>query len=161
MPHSDDHPRLLPSFIDRLLDPESMGGRLAGYDHRQMLDAIRVDVENLLNARLTAGDLPAEFRETARSLVTFGLPDLSAFDVSARTARDGLARVVVAAIERFEPRLRKVRVSVLDDKTKGGLSVRFRIEAELNVDPAPEVGFETVLELTTGRATVTPSGAAG
>ena len=49
---------------------------------------------------------------------------------------------------------------MIDDKSKGGLSIRFRIEAELNVDPAPEVGFETVLELTTGRATVTPSGTA-
>ena len=161
MPPPAEHPRLLPSFIDRLLDPESMGGRLAGYDHMQMMDAVRGDVEDLLNARLTATDLPPEFEETAKSLVAFGLPDLSGYDVSTRASRDGLARVVITAIERFEPRLRRVRVSVIDDKSKGGLSIRFRIEAELNVDPAPEVGFETVLELTTGRATVTPSGTAG
>ena len=160
MPPPAEHPRLLPSFIDRLLDPESMGGRLAGYDHRQMMDAVRADIEDLLNARLTAADLPPEFEETAKSLVAFGLPDLSGYDVSTRASRDGLARVVITAIERFEPRLRRVRVSVIDDKSKGGLSIRFRIEAELNVDPAPEVGFETVLELTTGRATVTPSGTA-
>jgi type VI secretion system protein ImpF len=158
MPTSD-HPRLLPSFVDRLLDPESMGGRLAGYDHRQMMDAVRADLEDLLNARLTATDLPPEFEQTAQSLVTFGLPDLSGYDVSAARARTDLAAVVTRAVERFEPRLRRVRVSVLDDKTKGGLSIRFRVEAELNVDPAPEVGFETVLELTTGRATVSAPGA--
>ena len=155
------HPRLLPSFVDRLLDPESMGGRLAGYDHRQMMDAVRADLEDLLNARMTAVDLPPEFEETARSVVTYGLPDLSGYDVSGRSARADLSRTVAAVIERFEPRLRRVRVSVLDDKAKGGLSIRFRVEAELNVDPAPEVGFETVLELTTGRTTVTPVGAAG
>ena len=91
MPPPAEHPRLLPSFIDRLLDPESMGGRLAGYDHRQMMDAVRADVEDLLNARLTAADLPPEFEETAKSLVAFGLPDLSGYDVSTRASRDGLA----------------------------------------------------------------------
>ena len=156
-----EHPRLLPSFLDRLLDPESMGGRLAGYDHRQMMDAVRGDLEDLLNARLTAQDLPPEFEETALSVVTFGLPDLCGYDVSGHAARTDLVRVVSNAIERFEPRLRRIRVSIMDDKTKGGLSVRFRVEAELNVDPAPEVGFETVLELSTGRATVAPPGAAG
>jgi type VI secretion system protein ImpF len=151
--------RLLPSFIDRLLDPESMGGRLAGYDHRQMMDAVRADLEDLLNARLTAVDLGPEFEQTARSIVTFGLPELSGYDVSTPRARTDLATVVTRTIERFEPRLRRVRVTVLDDKTKGGLSIRLRVEAELNVDPAPEVGFETVLELTTGRATVSAPGA--
>jgi type VI secretion system protein ImpF len=158
---ADEHPRLLPSFIDRLLDPESMGGRLAGYDHRQMMDAVRGDVEDLLNARLTATDLPPAFEQTARSILTYGLPDLSGFDVSGSAARTNLTRVVATTIERFEPRLRRVRVTILDDKTKGGLSVRFRVEAELNVDPAPEVGFETVLELTTGRAAVSAPGVVG
>ena len=32
--------------------------------------------------------------------------------------------------------------------------MRFHIQARLNVDPSPEVGFETVLELTTGHASV-------
>ena len=36
-------------------------------------------------------------------------------------------------------------------------SVRFRIEARLSVDPAPEVAFDTVLELTTGHYSVNPS----
>jgi type VI secretion system protein ImpF len=103
--------------------------------------------------------LPPEFAETVSSIVTFGLPDLSGFDVSGPRARTELARVVATTIERFEPRLRRVRVTVLDEKVKGGLALRLRVEAELNVDPAPEVGFETVLELTTGRAVVsTPRG---
>jgi predicted component of type VI protein secretion system len=50
-------------------------------------------------------------------------------------------------------------VTVLGERGKGGLAMQFRIDAELNVDPAPEVGFETILELTTGRATVTSQGA--
>jgi type VI secretion system protein ImpF len=154
-------PRLLPSILDRLVDTESMGGRVAGYDHRQMMDAVRADMEELLNAKLTCQDLPAEFEETAKSIVAFGLPDLSSIDASDKFARDGLARAVADTIRLFEPRLRNVRVLVVDDKTKLMLSLKFKIEAELNVDPAPEVGFETVLELTTGRATVATPRTAG
>jgi type VI secretion system protein ImpF len=146
-------PRLLPSMLDRLLDP--------GYDHQQMMNAVRGDLEELLNAKLTCQDLPPEFEETATSIVAFGLPDLSSVDASSKNARDGLARVVAETIRRFEPRLRNIRVAVVDDKSKAILSLRFRVEAELNVDPAPEVGFETVLELTTGRAVVAPPKAAG
>ena len=149
-------PRLLPSIIDRIIDTESMGGRVAGYDHKQMLDAVRGDMEELLNAKLTCQDLPPEYEETAKSIVAFGLPDLSLVDASNSAARSGLARAVAETIRRFEPRLRNVRVLVAEDKSKVQLSVRFKVEAELNVDPAPEVGFETVLELTTGRATVAP-----
>jgi predicted component of type VI protein secretion system len=32
--------------------------------------------------------------------------------------------------------------------------VRFHIEAGLNVDPSPEVAFETVLELATGQTSI-------
>ena len=152
-------PRLLPSFLDRLLDPESMGGRVAGYDHRQMMDAVRLDLEELLNARQTFPDLPAAYTEARKSILTFGLPDLSSYDTSSIPRRNDLAQTVQALIRRFEPRLRNVRVTVLGERGKGGLAMQFRIDAELNVDPAPEVGFETVLELTTGHATVTAQGA--
>ena len=95
-------PRLLPSFLDRLLDPESMGGRVAGYDHRQMMDAVRADLEELLNARQTYPDLPPVYAEATRSILTFGLPDLSGVDASSMSARGNLARVVQTIIGRFE-----------------------------------------------------------
>jgi predicted component of type VI protein secretion system len=37
-------------------------------------------------------------------------------------------------------------------------TVRFHINARLTVDPAPEVAFETVLELMTGHTSVQRSG---
>lgn len=151
-------PRLLPSFLNRLLDPESMGGRLAGYDHRQMLAAVRVDLEDLLNAKLSVPDLPAEYTEVAASIVAFGLPDLTRVDLNDSRAAPGLARAIERAVARFEPRLRKVRVTA-GPPAPGGLTITFKVDAELNVDPAPEVGFETVLELTSGRALVRDPGA--
>ncbi len=152
-------PRLLPSILDRLTDPESMGGLVAGYDPREMLDAVRADLEELLNTRRTTLDVPPEFEQVRNSIVTYGLPDLAGYNAAAHGQSAELARVIGEIITRYEPRLVRVKVAVVRGAA-GAKSVKFHIEAALNMDPAPEVGFETVLELTSGRATVTPDGGA-
>ncbi|HET6574490.1 MAG TPA: type VI secretion system baseplate subunit TssE [Fimbriiglobus sp.] len=159
MPPANQSPRLLPSLLDRLTDPESMGGLVAGYDPREMLDAVRADLEELLNTRRTAVDVPPEFEQVRRSIVTYGLPDLAGFNATAPEQSAELARVIAEVVARHEPRLVKVKVTAARGEA-GARSIKFHIEAALNLDPAPEVGFETVLELTSGRATVTPDGGA-
>lgn len=154
---ADTAPRLLPSLMDRLLDPDSMGGRAAGYDHARMAASVRADLEDLLNARRSFLDIPPEYPEAGRSILAYGLPDLSGVDPGLAGSLNELARTIRAAIERHEPRLRKVRVAVGHVKDKDGRDTRdlmYRIEGELNIDPAPEVGFETVVQLTTGKAKV-------
>ena len=159
MPSPSSAPRLLPSILDRLTDPESMGGLVAGYDPREMMDAVRADLEELLNTRRTSLDVPPEFEQVRNSIVTYGLPDLAGFNVGPQGHAAELARVIAEVVARNEPRLIKVKVAVVRGPA-GAKSVKFHIEAALNMDPAPEVGFETVLELTSGRATVTPDGGA-
>lgn len=150
-----DPPRLLPSILDRLYDRDAMGGRAAGYDPDRMAKRVRADLEDLLNTRRTYpdADLPAELVEVRESILAYGLPDLSGYDIGLDGPRDELARTVEAMVRRHEPRLRRVRV-VVDREGGRGPAVRFRIQAELNVDPAPQVGFDTVVELTSGKATV-------
>lgn len=155
MSPSSPAPRLLPSVLDRLTDPESMGGLVAGYDAREMLDAVRADLEELLNTRRTAADVPPEFEQVRNSIVTYGLPDLAGLNVATPGRSAELARVIAEVVARYEPRLTRVKVAAVRGAADAR-SVRFHIEAALNLDPAPEVGFETVLELTSGRATVTP-----
>ena len=140
----------------KLIDPNGQPAPGWGYDHRQMLDAVRRDLEELLNTRQP--DPPPEFPEVARSVVAYGLPDLSSVGGASIPQRDALCRVIEATIARYEPRLRKVRVTIADPPDRAALAVRFHVEAALNVDPAPEVTFETVLDLTSGRATVTRDG---
>jgi type VI secretion system protein ImpF len=63
--------------------------------------------------------------------------------------------VIKRAIDRFEPRLRAVKVAVLSadpDAVRG--SVKFRVTARLAVDPAPEVAFDTILNVGTGKCDV-------
>jgi type VI secretion system protein ImpF len=180
MPSPNPQSRLLPSVLDRLTDPDSMGSPTApGYSEREMLRAVRADVEDLLNTRQTAdGTRPLRdpitgepvldpqtrkpavetFPEVANSVATYGLIDLVSYGGAASYQFTELAKMVAETIARFEPRLRKVKVTVVPAPDNDPRSVRFHIDAELNVDPAPEVGFVTVLELTTGRATVRSAG---
>ena len=59
-------------------------------------------------------------------------------------------------VARFEPRLRDIRASLLNSDLKDR-TVRFRIDARLCVEPAPEVAFDTVLQISTGQYTITSS----
>ena len=51
----------------------------------------------------------------------------------------------------FEPRLKKLYVSLLDQPDSLDRTIRFHIEATLEAEPAPEpVAFDSTLRLSTG-----------
>ena len=149
---------LLPSLLDRLIDPDSMGtGGRPGYGLQQLIDSVRSDLEDLLNTRQSLQGVPAEFTEVQRSLLAYGLPDLASINVTSAQQCAEVARVIEAIVARFEPRLRNIRVTTVRAGDEAGRTLHFHLEAALNVDPAPELGFETVLELTTGHASIKAS----
>ena len=145
---------LMPSLKDRLIDPDSMG-TMGGpaYSLRQILDSVREDLEELLNTRRTHKVSEKEYAELARSIVTYGLPDLASLDTSTLGKQEEIGRIIEKIVTLHEPRLRNVRASMVRSRTIE-LRVLFHIDAELRVDPAPAVAFETVVELTTGHATI-------
>ncbi|WP_406695668.1 type VI secretion system baseplate subunit TssE [Singulisphaera sp. Ch08] len=155
----DPHRGLVPSILDRLIPQGSHSNvptRWDGANVDQMIEAVRRDLEALLNTRQSQGDLPKCYEELTHSVFTFGIPDVVILSTMA-LERDGeMGPVIAELIERFEPRLRDVQV-ILADKDPLGREIRFHIEGRLRVEPYPELGFETVLELTTGRALITPS----
>jgi type VI secretion system protein ImpF len=158
MSRLDPQMGLMPSLVDRLIDPESGGTAWRrGYGIEQMMEAVRRDLEDLLNTRQTSMGMPDDFVELRRSIVAYGLPDLISLDATTPQAREDIGRVIEAVVSIFEPRLKEIRATMLDpgEKTR---SVRFHIDARLRVDPAPEVAFDTILELTTGHTQVKPSG---
>jgi type VI secretion system protein ImpF len=150
---------LMPSILDRLIDPESSGTEWRyGYGLEQLLEVVRRDLEELLNTRQSFTSLPPGLARLANSVYAFGLPDLTSFNAITPNQREEIARALESTILRFEPRLRDVRATLLasEEDTKQR-AVRFRIEARVDTDPAPEVAFETVLQLTTGQHSVRPS----
>jgi type VI secretion system protein ImpF len=155
MSRLDSHQGLMPSVLDRLIDPES-GGTVArpGYDIREMADAVQRDLEDLLNTRQTHPDLGAGFAELRSSIFCYGLPDLTSLNAITPQQREDIGRVLEGVISQFEPRLRDVRATILDAGDGPERTVRFRVDARLCVDPAPEVSFDTILELTSGHYSV-------
>jgi type VI secretion system protein ImpF len=145
---------IVPSLLSRLLDDrpdvsrEPLGNHLQNV--RQLKDSVARDLEELLNTRQgTLGDLPAEFVEVNKSILVYGLPDFTSFNLFDPGDCNRIRRSLEAAIARFEPRLDRVRVS-MDSPNQNDHSLRFRIEALLRLEPASEpVTFDTVLRLET------------
>lgn len=155
---SDALPALMPSLLDRLLDPHSMGtsGR-PGYGLQQMIDSVRADLEDLLNTRCPTRAVPRAFPEVQNSIVTYGLPDFASLSAATLGEREDIGRVIEELIARFEPRLRQIRATIVEVDDGDDRHVRFHIDARLCVDPSPEVAFDTILELTTGQASIQSS----
>jgi type VI secretion system protein ImpF len=150
------NPGLMPSLLDRMIDPESEGTAWQrGYSPRQMMEAVRRDLEDLFNTHQSELDIPEGYEEVRKSIVAYGLPDLPSIYAVAAERRQDIRQLIADVIARFEPRLRDVRVIMVESK-EVERRVRFHIEARLNVEPSPEVAFETILELTTGQASILP-----
>lgn len=144
------------SLLDRLTDdaPERPHEPLPtrAESVRRLRDAVRHDLEWLLNTRRELVALDDTLVEARRSLLRYGVPDVSSLS---RDGIDTVARIVrevERAIALFEPRLAQARVVALADPgVSARQELRFTIEALLRVDPAPErVVFDTVLETARG-----------
>ena len=154
MPSSNPEVRTYPSILDRLLDDEPEVAREPLHQRfqsvRQLQRAVTRDLEALLNTRqeqLTA--LPIACNEVQRSLLTYGLPDFTAWNLLSAADRQRLRRALEQAIAACEPRLTRVQVA-LEPPRECERVVRFRIEALLRVEPATEpVSFDAMLQLHT------------
>lgn len=143
------------SLAERLVDLEPRLSTDASISRsqsvRQMKASLRRDLEWLLNTRRNPEAAGAELPHLARSLYNYGLPDFSALSLNAPRDRNRLIAELQSAIEVFEPRLRDVRVSISQPPTQETRTVRFQIEAMLQMDPAPQqISFDTTLQLATG-----------
>jgi type VI secretion system protein ImpF len=149
------------SVLDRLIDSEPGTPDRPWISRAESLrllkSSLRRDLEWLLNTRRVPSPAPS-LRELNRSVWAYGLPDFSAYTLSSATDRARLLHDLESAIRTFEPRLDAVAVVPLDEE-RYAHAVRFRIEALLLVEPAPEqVSFDTVLELSSGEYQVRGDG---
>ena len=149
-----DEINIVPSLLDRLLDDdpensrEPLTSRLLSL--RSLENSVARDLEALLNTKQeTLEELPAELTEVSRSLVVYGLPDFTSLSLLNSNHRDLIRRAVERAIAVYEPRLQRVKVT-METPRESERGLRFRIDAFLRVDPAPEpVTFDAVLQLNT------------
>jgi type VI secretion system protein ImpF len=158
MPSKEEQQGLMPSIIDRLIDPGSGGTAWRrGYGVEQMVQAVQRDLEDLLNTRQSHEGLPPEFKELHNSIVAYGLPDLNSMNAITSTQRQQIGRMIETIIARFEPRLKDIKATLVEGGDNKARSLKFRVDARMRVDPAPEVAFDTILELTTGHYSIKPA----
>jgi len=143
------------SALDRLIDLEpdnSMENPLSRSQSVRLLkNAVRRDLEWLLNSRRIADPPDEGLKELNRSTYVYGLPDLSALTLASTADKNRLVRQILSAINLFEPRLMNVRLVMVETPDASKKDVRLRIEAMLRMDPVPEpVSFDTVIELKSG-----------
>jgi type VI secretion system protein ImpF len=154
MAYSDNEVRITPSVLDRLLDfepdakTESVKSRSKSL--RELKLSVRRDLEWLLNTRQIAADLPETLVELNKSVFAYGLPDITGTSAKSPTEQKRLTKRLETAIKNFEARFLDVKVT-FEPINSIDRTIRFKIEARLNVEPTPEpIVFDTVLQLGSG-----------
>ena len=153
---------LMPSVLDRLIDlepdrtVEPEWARAQGVS--ELRDTVKRDLESLLNSRQTRSELVDNTDELSTSILTYGLPDFTSIGGSGVEEHEMLCRAVELAIERFEPRLRHVDVTIAPQKSSFERSLHLTISAMLWIAPEPiPVSFDTLVQTATGTCEVKSS----
>jgi len=150
--------RLQPCLLDRLTDEEPQSKKESRERRivslRRYRQAVRRDLAWLLNASAhPPWDDIDEFAEASRSVLNYGIPDLSGLTASGVNA-DQLERQLVQAIQVFEPRIVRSSLSVqavvtADEMTHNAIA--FEIQGELWAQPMPDPLYVTTeVDLETG-----------
>ena len=154
MRRTDNQTRVTPSVLDRLVDldpklttegPKSRSASLA-----ELKQSVRRDLEWLLNTRCFLDPEEIDLDEAKRSVAFFGLPDITGMSVKSLAEQKRLSAAVETAIRHFEPRFLDLKIT-FEPPSSTDRQMRFRIEASLDMDPAPEpIAFDSVLQIGTG-----------
>ncbi len=98
---------------------------------------VNSDLASLLNTtNLGSAEDLSDAPEVRKSILNFGLPDLTSRSIDARSGSD-IAREIETALLTFEPRLAKGSIRARRDETVRDeeLRIRFLVSAELRMQP--------------------------
>ena len=155
--------QLIPSVLDRLIDESPEVSREPQKSRSQVLRELKVsvcrDLEDLLNTRWRCVDWPPDLDHLDISLVNYGIPDFTGANMSQPSEREKLRRIVEQVVRKYEPRFKSVRVILREGNDPLDRTLRFRIDALLHAEPAPEpVIFDSELEPVSANFEIKPQG---
>jgi len=150
---------LRPGVLDRLIAPPGPAARaqLEEIGPRELAASVARDLDWLLNTKRWLPDELEDLPEANRSILCYGLPDLSTFSWRNPGDATAIARLLEETIRRFEPRLRErsIKVTPLDGNDADDFRLRFRIDAVLEVEPVQvPVSFDTDIDFDASRVNV-------
>jgi type VI secretion system protein ImpF len=139
------------SILDRLLDDEPQTqtdiDKSRHQQLRELRDSVRRDLQSLLNTRHRMISPPEEYPQLEISLLNYGLPDLAAINIADLEKKRSFTRLLEKILSDFEPRFKTVKVQHITTTNTTDRTLKFRIDATLYADPAPEiVVFDSVLD---------------
>jgi type VI secretion system protein ImpF len=137
--------RLLAPVLDRLLGH----GADINQPHqilRQLRESVRRDLEFLFNTRLRCISPQEDAKHLQNSLLNYGLPDMATVNLTSADSRKDFCRVIERTILKNDPRIKSVNVKNDDKIDNEDPNIRFRVEAILHTNPAPElIVFDSAL----------------
>jgi len=129
------------SLIDRLIDDDPQGSADIHESEEEAIArykvALRRDLESLLNTKRPWLPVVERYPGMERSVVAYGIPDLSTEDMSVPGVRERVRRVIAQVIRAHEPRLSGIDIEMDDGPTSRGM--RLRIAAVLNLTQSEEM----------------------
>lgn len=145
-----------PSILDRLLDDKPRdaveGPHATLFDVSAYKAAVARDLEALLNTRCVDPEgLIETYPEARTSVLAYGIHDLSSLSLLNPDDRATLRDRIRVTIERFEPRLNKVKVA-LESPRDFDRMLRFRVDAVLAGHPSrPMITLDAWLQLSSNQ----------
>ncbi|MGO6689674.1 type VI secretion system baseplate subunit TssE [Rhizobium leguminosarum] len=140
--------RLIDEAPDRIVDPP-----MSVVDQvRDVREAIRRDLEALLNTRRCPATPPAALSELKDALVSYGVDGVVSANLMTDQAKLKLAQAIERRIALFETRLSDVRVTILKSRTMTERALRMRIQATFRLhEGMPPISFESTIDPSTQR----------
>lgn len=140
-----------PSLLDKLLSIDDEGdlssrGVSPRWNVERIKEAVARDIEALLNTRPGfVGDDLKNYPRVARSVLAYGLTDVTVRNALSDRDRRFITEAIVQALQDHEPRLTQVEVNVRQVADVGA-GLCFSIRAKLRLDPVAEpVSFDAML----------------
>src|ERR1700739_3215939 len=141
LPRLSDKAKIaIQSVLDRVIDREPKrrveSVPTPARSVRAVKEALRRDLELLMNTRRVDRELSESFKELRSSVYLYGLSDITSMKLVTPADQQLLLRELEVSLALFEPRISraKVRVRMSDDSPH---LVPFAIEGLLRVDPEP------------------------
>jgi type VI secretion system protein ImpF len=144
MPDDDDlniRLPLLAALIDDDPDTTTESRQSFRTQARQIKETVRRDLQDLLNTRQRALSWSKELAELDRSVLDYGIVDVTGANLASNERRNAFLAQIAAAIRKHDPRFQSVVITPTDNSDPQDRTLRFRIEATLRVETGPETAI--------------------
>lgn len=138
---------LMQRLIDEHPDEQHELGMSNFISLSALQDDIKENISALLNHRLELASLNDKFSELKKSILAYGMLDFTQPEFSWHKQQQLLCQHIKQVLNHFEPRLQKVRVTVVAASQKMSRSLQLRIVGEINLKPTVKTAaYETIFD---------------